>query len=370
MKAGREYRSSQRGFTVVELMVSVTILVILIGAFGLIITQAQKVVNTGQTAMKANAISVALADAFRQDCRQITQNGFICLTQAANGTPQLFFSTAGATPSITGGPTGMGAFVGCGICPGGRSNVLWKTGWVLNQTSTGDGWQYDLADVQRLSRQNINSTVGTLSSTAVPTNFAIPPQNLTDVGNLWQCLSTDCPLLAITWSDGSLDAAKNLNWCGVVPDKDGYIVIDSTKDGAWKGRDVNAANNGIYYTEFGASGAYRALWTNGADTSSNTFKRSSWPRNIKFCFWVNQGQETDKIASSGGNSIAVYNAYQFQAGDVIQPIGSKELIYVTAVNGNTLTVTRGYCGTAQEALKNSQGVALLFQYEIICPVGR
>ncbi len=50
---------------------------------------------------------------------------------------------------------------------------------------------------------------------------------------------------------------------------------------------------------------------------------------------------------------------RFRAGDQIQADGSKELIFVTAVSGNTLTVVRGYAGTTAEGLANGQGLTIL-----------
>jgi len=50
---------------------------------------------------------------------------------------------------------------------------------------------------------------------------------------------------------------------------------------------------------------------------------------------------------------------RFQAGDQIQVGGSEELMLVTAVNGDTLTVVRGYAGTTAESLANGQGINIL-----------
>jgi len=50
---------------------------------------------------------------------------------------------------------------------------------------------------------------------------------------------------------------------------------------------------------------------------------------------------------------------RFQAGDQIQVEGSRELMLVTAVAGNTLTVARGYGGSVAEALANGQVINIL-----------
>lgn len=53
------------------------------------------------------------------------------------------------------------------------------------------------------------------------------------------------------------------------------------------------------------------------------------------------------------------NGDRFRAGDQIQIAGSKELMLVTAVSGNTLTVLRGYAGTTAEAISDGQAINIL-----------
>ena len=60
--------------------------------------------------------------------------------------------------------------------------------------------------------------------------------------------------------------------------------------------------------------------------------------------------DTDFIVDNGG---------RFRAGDQIQIEGSEELMLVTGINSNTLTVVRGYAGTASENLADDQVVNIL-----------
>jgi hypothetical protein len=55
----------------------------------------------------------------------------------------------------------------------------------------------------------------------------------------------------------------------------------------------------------------------------------------------------------------VDNGSRFKAGDQIQIEGSKELMVVTGVNSNTLTVIRGYAGTTSENLADNQVINIL-----------
>lgn len=55
----------------------------------------------------------------------------------------------------------------------------------------------------------------------------------------------------------------------------------------------------------------------------------------------------------------VANGERFRAGDQIQVVGSKELMLVTDVSSNTLTVIRGYAGTTAEAISDAQAINIL-----------
>lgn len=61
----------------------------------------------------------------------------------------------------------------------------------------------------------------------------------------------------------------------------------------------------------------------------------------------------------GETAFDVAHGGRFRVGDQIQVEGAKELMLVTAVAGNTLTVVRGYAGTATAELVNGQVVNIL-----------
>jgi hypothetical protein len=56
---------------------------------------------------------------------------------------------------------------------------------------------------------------------------------------------------------------------------------------------------------------------------------------------------------------AVSNGDRFRVGDQVQPAGSAEVMFVTGVASNTLTVARGYGGTTPEALAAGQLLTIL-----------
>jgi hypothetical protein len=58
-------------------------------------------------------------------------------------------------------------------------------------------------------------------------------------------------------------------------------------------------------------------------------------------------------------SLTVANGDRFRAGDLLQAAGSHEVILVTAVATNTLTVSRGYGGTTKQVLTNTLTLTIL-----------
>jgi len=62
---------------------------------------------------------------------------------------------------------------------------------------------------------------------------------------------------------------------------------------------------------------------------------------------------------SADTEFEVDNGGRFRTGDQIQVEGSKELMLVTAVDGNTLTVVRGYSGTTAEDIADNQVINIL-----------
>jgi hypothetical protein len=66
--------------------------------------------------------------------------------------------------------------------------------------------------------------------------------------------------------------------------------------------------------------------------------------------YTNPTSDTDFVVDHGS---------RFRVGDQIQVEGSEELMLVTAVNSNTLTVVRGYAGTTAEALADNKVINIL-----------
>jgi len=71
---------------------------------------------------------------------------------------------------------------------------------------------------------------------------------------------------------------------------------------------------------------------------------------------INDSTYTDPSADT---DFVVDNGSRFRVGDQIQVAGSEELMLVTAINTNTLTVVRGYAGTTTEDLADNQTLNIL-----------
>lgn len=62
---------------------------------------------------------------------------------------------------------------------------------------------------------------------------------------------------------------------------------------------------------------------------------------------------------SSETSFDVANGSRFRVGDQIQGAGASEVMFVTGVSSNTLTVVRGYGGTTPEAIADAQALSIL-----------
>jgi hypothetical protein len=71
---------------------------------------------------------------------------------------------------------------------------------------------------------------------------------------------------------------------------------------------------------------------------------------------INDSTYTDPAADT---QFVVDNGGRFRVGDQIQVEGSEELMLVTAISTNTLTVVRGYAGTTPEALADDKVINIL-----------
>lgn len=70
-------------------------------------------------------------------------------------------------------------------------------------------------------------------------------------------------------------------------------------------------------------------------------------------------QTTFSPDATNATTITVFNGTRFRAGDIVRPLGSRELLNVTVTAGNVLTVVRRYGGSPASALTNGQKLTVI-----------
>ncbi len=271
----KQYGLKRGGLTLVELLVSVTILLVMIMAFSTILSQSQKVVSGTQATLRANSAANAIAEVIRNDLRKVSKQGFLCITEVS-GQPTLLMTSAGASNSIVGNATGTGTVVSYGLCNNNSStavnDVFYRQCWVLDQdpATTGlDKWNNDLGNLQILPRfhatdfdiiELINTAVTGLLANA-PASLTVPATDISEINELWQALSIECTTLEIVWTDGTINDAGTpadlsddyVNWFGI-----GNVIGDAAIEEA--------------------ASPYQALWTH--------HNQNNWPKAIKIRFTI------------------------------------------------------------------------------------
>ena len=337
LSARSNRRTGDRGLTLIELVVAVTLLSIMILCFGTVISQASKVVTVGENTIRANAAAAAISQIIKNDFRQISKNGFLCITQSVQGNQaRVFFTIAGNVNSLTGGPSGNGAIVGFGLDT--TDTLFWRAAWVLNNCDKAtpqiapsailDSLPLDLADIQKMPRYDTSKANATSlrgmdyytliralemgsANAGIPTNPTLAPRigdlsmlanSTTDSGRLqqlntsWKYLGQMCSNLSIQWTpDG-------VNWYGLSQVNTGNPPAPSspsyTSQTSLTG--TTALTNSGYpnIPEFKTAGLiltqlayYRAMWAH--DNQAN------WPKAVKLTF--NNGDTS--LTASGATSV-------------------------------------------------------------------
>jgi prepilin-type N-terminal cleavage/methylation domain-containing protein len=191
-------RKDRRGFTLIEMMVTVAILALMVAAFGQIIGEAQTLVVTSQAIMRANARATSLAGVIREDVARASQLGFLHVSNN-----KVYIATPGPCTSVLDGTTGTGSIVAIG-----RADTdLYRGRWILADTDTGlpndaftvSGASPDFTDLQTATDTEINDTFVARMDT-ITENLSMKPDDATTLNNingLWPLLARDCSNLEI-----------------------------------------------------------------------------------------------------------------------------------------------------------------------------
>ena len=235
---------SRSGMTLIELLVSTAILSLMIMLFSMVLNSSQKVASMSHATMRANQAAAAISDTIRKDVQRITQNGFLAVRLNVAGQAFLLFTTAGASPSVTGSEVGTGTVATYGFEPDPSDpprGTLWRRDWVLYRTTdtgTANSAQQDVIDLdptQILTRTSDIGPTEILVRDLLQNPFLTisSPPTPADVQNNWQILARNISEVSFMWTDGQDmigggalgdQPDGNIDWYGIVPgDPNGYL---------------------------------------------------------------------------------------------------------------------------------------------------
>jgi hypothetical protein len=267
----RRRRPPAVGLTLVEMLVSITVLTVMILAFSTIMVQSQRFISLAQASRRSHALAASIGRVVRRDLRRASQNGFLAIAYDG-GSPLMVLTAAGVSHSIAvEGDASLTAGTGSLICYGQVANhaqghagemVLWRPEYILAGeavTPSKDILNHSLAELQ----SNVQTTARTICDSVNglrPNDISVPPVGLDQIDDLWQVLASGCEGLNITWTDGTVEPGTyNLNWYGMDENGQPHLCGDSTIE------DPNATQ-------------YFALWTHEDQTN--------WPKAIKVRFRI------------------------------------------------------------------------------------
>ena len=223
-------RSSTKGLTLIELLVSVTILVIMILAFGTILSQGQKVVTRSQRIIRANAQAAAIAQVFRRDVASITTDGFLHI--GSGDAPAMVFTSVGSftsqTSSLDPTPQANAAVIcysgGNDSSTGAQGKILCREAHLLTKPAGAPAWNVTTSDITNLYLSDIQMEATGATPANIKDKFgghaSIPtlPTNLTDAQKTWSILVNGCTDVkatyrvkgGTTWSSAAKTTSANL----------------------------------------------------------------------------------------------------------------------------------------------------------------
>jgi prepilin-type N-terminal cleavage/methylation domain-containing protein len=272
-------KRAPRGLTLIELLVSVTILTVMILAFSTILVQSQRFISITQATRRSHALAATVARIVRNDIRRATQSGFMAIGADADNNGRLVFSTAGVTHGLVASSAGSGSLICYGLVMNDLDKtrtILWRPEYVYNDTeinpsfqTTDDSVQLSSLAIQSMSR---DPNGGGLSLRDVAAEFLnkrpddtlrVPPRELGQINDLWQVLGSNCRDLSVMWTDGQTrdTDANAVRWYGV----------DPTAPVA-----INPSNQPDIEPQAQGQSGYFALWTHE--------NQANWPLAIKIRF--------------------------------------------------------------------------------------
>ena len=306
-------------FTIMELIVTIAAMSIMMAAFGNILLQCKRVVSSTHRTLRMNHRISVVADLFRRDIGRLTKDGFLCITEVADGMPAIIFTVGGDTQSVVGDVEGIGAIVAWGIAARQdpeNLDILWRPEYVLYSQGTveddpvagrlppdvadflgglADNADTDnppdgildmsletLKDIKAASHAEIagdSATSDNMIDNLLSENdavFRIPPPSKAEADKLWKAVCKDIDRLSIAWTDYSETANGGFKWYGLTwswsgsPTSPWVFNVVEQEPGATTGPES--------YGTIG--GGYRAVWT--------SHEPDKWPKAVRIQFWFKE----------------------------------------------------------------------------------
>ncbi|NLW86721.1 MAG: prepilin-type N-terminal cleavage/methylation domain-containing protein [Planctomycetes bacterium] len=218
----RHNATSNRGFTLVELLVSVAVMAIMITIVSTIVSECHKLVKSSQATMRCNNTAGAIAQLLRNDVSSISQNGLLFISTIDNK-PIVMFTTAGPARALVaiddvthdyvqgaGTLTMIGQMDNAGKAGG---DVLWRAAYVFAPHMPMDWGKdafggHDLASIQALPAEMKtmcidwkNAVETTKLHVPVEEKLHVPVEAIADVRDLWQVVATGLTEFGVSWKD-------------------------------------------------------------------------------------------------------------------------------------------------------------------------
>lgn len=239
------HNTRRRGFTLIELMVAVSVLAIVIAITNMILASSQKVVRISEARMRSNATAAALAKVIRRDLRELTTNGMLCITTDSAGFPELVLLKGNTGQSLTyssadttdiAAPLALVSYgmaynnyyaTGSTAADIVSPRILWRRQILMSNAAFANDPNYckDWDDFRFFPTQLLGNRAAYGSSTGIIANsnfvgagtLSYPPRpgfGGTDINYAWQIATPYCTNLSIMWTPGAQGSPKALSWYG------------------------------------------------------------------------------------------------------------------------------------------------------------
>jgi prepilin-type N-terminal cleavage/methylation domain-containing protein len=228
-------RMSPRGFTLVELMVALVILVVVLGAFGSILLQCRRVVGAAEASSRAASRIQAIGQVLHFDMARLNKGAVLEISSDGD---EMLLVTGDFVESRTEDIDGLGSaiiytLISNASTEPGAGMILARAPYVLSETGSGDDVvNTSLAQIQSGSATSLR---GTLRG-RLPSDVIAPPRTLEQVQAWWLVLDFGITDLNIEWTDGDLDGDA-IAWYGSMT-KSRYVRINTGSGFRWTARDV------------------------------------------------------------------------------------------------------------------------------------